>query len=184
LAIEASATASMVLCRRAMTTMEGTMTQAGKSLESEAQRARDHLSIMRTLAMVARAQDDLDEAAYRRCFTDKVLLTTAVMFPEWQSKEISAQELARMTMEALSKYDSVQHVVFNHLIEVQGDSATCEADLNAISVKTKNGESVAATIGGRYMLRLVRRNGEWLICERGITARYQFTSKVNTGVEP
>jgi SnoaL-like domain len=154
------------------------MTQPFPNAEAIAQRAFDEIAIMRTVSKVARAQDSLDELAYRRCFTEKVLLTTAVMFPNWTPKEVSSQELAKMTIEALSKYDSVHHMVFNHLIDVQGDTATCEADLYAVSVGTTAGETVATTIGGRYALRLVREKGEWLICERGITARYIYNTKV------
>jgi SnoaL-like domain len=148
-----------------------------ESAEAIARRAWDELCIMRTLARVARAQDDLDETAYCRCFTENVLLTTAVMFPNWQSKEIPARELARMTIETLSKRDAVHHVVTGPIIDVDGDVARCEADLFAVSLRSEAGKKIATTMGGRYTLRLVRQNGEWLICERGITARYQFDTE-------
>jgi hypothetical protein len=155
------------------------MTGTFESTEAMAQRSWDELSIMRTLANVARAQDSLDTDAYQRCFTDRVLLTAAVMFADWKPKAISARELARMTIDALSKYDHVHHMVFNHVIDVQGAEATCEADLYAVSLLTKDGATVATTIGGRYTLRLRRLDGEWLISERGIAARYQFESIVS-----
>ena len=160
------------------------MAESFKSTEVMARRAWDEVSITRTLARVARAQDDLDEEAYCRCFTEKVLLTTAVMFPDWQPKEITARELARMTIEALSKRDAVHHLVTSPIIEVDGDVARCEADLFAVSLRTEAGKSIATMMGGRYKLRLIRENGEWLICERGITARYQFDVEVTAKAAP
>lgn len=153
------------------------MAKSFASVEAIGRRAWDEVCIMRTLARVARAQDDLDEEGYCRCFTEKVLLTTAVMFPDWEPKEITARELARMTLETLSKRDAVHHVVTNPIIEVNGDAARCDADLFAISLRTEAGKSIATMMGGRYSLRLVRQDEEWLICERGIRARYQFDTE-------
>lgn len=157
------------------------MTESLDSTDAMARRAWDEVSIMRTLARVARAQDDLDEEAYCRCFTEKVVLTTAVMFPNWQSKEITARELARMTVETLSKRDAVHHIVTSPIIEIDGDVARCEADLFAVSLRTEAGKSIATLMGGRYKLQLVRQNRQWLISERGITARYSFDTEALAG---
>lgn len=142
-----------------------------------AQRAWDEMAIIRTLARVAHAQDDLDYDAYRRCFTDKVQLTNAVMIPDWQGGEIDAHDLAIQSFDHLARFDAVHHMVFNHIVEVNADEATCVADLYALSVLIEEGEARSYTIGARYFLRLRRTDNEWRIFERSITPRYQVGDK-------
>ena len=145
-----------------------------ESPEQLAQRAWDEVSIIRTVSRVAQAQDDLDYPAYCSCFTDQVLLSSAVIIPNWKGGEIAVAELAQKTFDVLSRYDAVHHMVFNHIVDVQGDDATCVADLNAVSVLIEDSEPKACTLGGRYFLRLRRQDGEWRIRERSVTTRYQF----------
>jgi hypothetical protein len=57
------------------------------------QRVADELAIRRTIARLAHAQDDRDRDAYKTCFTDRVMLTEAVIIPDWQPKEVSVDEL-------------------------------------------------------------------------------------------
>jgi hypothetical protein len=149
------------------------MTQRFANVEAMAQRAWDEVSIMRTLARVARAQDDLDPVAYRKCFADRVMLVATVMFGDWEPKEISADELTRMTFDRLGKMDAGHHMIFNHVIEVDGDNATCDADLYAVGVLTEGEKTSSAAAGGRYFMRLIRQAGEWAICERSVKLRYR-----------
>jgi len=150
------------------------MTDQPTNAEALARRALDELAIMRTLARVAHAQDDRDPVAYRKCFTDSVFLSAAVIIPGWQPGEIAADELARLTMESMNRLDACHHMVFNHIIDVDGDKATCEADLFAVSVLVEGEATSTSSLGGRYFLRLERQDGEWLIRERAIRRRYGF----------
>ena len=142
-----------------------------------AQRAWDEVAIIRTLSQVAHAQDDLDYAAYRSCFTDKVQLTAAITIPNWQGGEIDAHDLAMQYFDQTARFDAVHHMVFNHLIRLDGDEATCVADLYAVSVLIENGEARSFALGGRYFLRLRRLEDGWKIFERSITPRYQIGDK-------
>lgn len=152
---------------------------AAESIEALARRASDELSIMRTLSRVARAQDDLDPAAFRACFADTVLLTATVMFGAWEPKEIPADEFTRMTFERLRQAEdgstrAGHHMIFNHLIDIDDDTATCDADMYAVSVREDANGATSAAAGGRYLMRLVRRGNAWLICERSVKLRYRY----------
>ena len=138
-----------------------------------AQRAWDELSIMKVISKLAHAQDNLDREAYRNCFTDKVMLTESVMFPGWKPKEIPVEELMENYFAGLEKFDAGHHMVFNHIIEVDGDEATCVADLYGVAVFIEDNESKTSCLGGRYFLRLRRQQGEWRIYERAVTVRYR-----------
>ncbi|MFG1955738.1 nuclear transport factor 2 family protein [Micromonospora sp. NPDC048830] len=136
-------------------------------------RTRDELDILKTLSRLARAQDDRDREAYVSCFTDTVLLTRSAVLEGWQPKEIPAAELADLYFAELKKYDAGQHMVFNHLIDIDGDEATCEADLHAVAVRTEDGRARTTFLAGRYDLRLRRVDGRWLIHQRAVTVRFQ-----------
>lgn len=154
------------------------MTETPSSDETMARRALDELAIMRTLSQVARAQDDLDPAAFRACFTDRVFLPATTMTDDWEPKEVSADELTRMVFERLrqaNKGDHAgHHMIFNHLIDIDGDAATCDADMHALAVREEGGTASTAMAGGRYLMRLIRQDGRWLIRERTVKLRYRF----------
>jgi SnoaL-like domain len=149
------------------------VTEQFKDWQAMAQRAWDELCIMKTVSKVAHAQDNLDREAYKSCFTDRVLLTESVMFPDWEPKEISIDELTDMYFSGLEKFDAGHHMVFNHIINVIGDDATCVADLYGVAVFIEGDESKTSFLGGRYSLRLRREAGEWRIYQRAVTVRYR-----------
>jgi hypothetical protein len=148
----------------------------------------DRLSIIDVTARVAHAQDDLDFGAYVACFTDKVVLSAAVIIPDWNGGEIEAGDLALRSFDRLSRLDACHHLVTNHVVEVSGDDATCVADLTAVSVVLDGGLTRAMTTGARYFLRFRREGQRWLICDRAVTARYQFgdplVSKISSNRDP
>lgn len=148
------------------------MFKAEKDSAALAQRAWDEIAIINTVSRVAHAQDNFDREGYLGCFADKVLLTDSVVFPNWKSRELAATELLDMYFETMSGYDGAHHIVSNHLIDVDGDEATCIADLYCPCWMIEDGAQTDFTIGGRYFLRLRRIDGEWRIYERSIKTRY------------
>ena len=138
-----------------------------------AQRVWDELCIRKVIARVAHAQDNLDRETYKTCFTEVVLLTDSVMFADWKPKEISIEELTDMYFKGLEKFDAGHHIVVNHIIDVDGDEATCIADLYGIAVLKEGQEFETSSLGGRYSLRLRRVAGDWRIYQRAVTVRYR-----------
>jgi hypothetical protein len=142
------------------------------STEARAQRAWDEMAIINTVSRVAHAQDNFDREGYLGCFADKVLLTHSVVFPNWTPRELPAKELVDTYFEVMSGYDGAHHLVSNHLVKVDGDAATCEADLFCVCWMNEDGVQTDCSIGGRYFLRLRRISGQWRIWERSIKQRY------------
>lgn len=151
--------------------MEGTIT-AGTLL----QKVADELGVRRTLARLSRAQDDEDREAYKTCFTDKVLLTESVVIPDWQPRELPVDELADLYFEQMSRYSFGHHLVTNHIIDVNGDEATCLADLWCVYAHRDDPDGRSESLGARYDLKLRRIDGEWLISERSIVELYAIDS--------
>ena len=142
------------------------------TVEATAQRAWNEVAIINTVSRVAHAQDNFDREAYLACFADKVLLTNSVVFQNWTPKEIPAEELLDMYFDTMSGYDGAHHLVSNHLIEIDGDDATCVADLFCVCWMVEEGVQKDFTIGARYFLRLRLIDGLWRIWERSIKTRY------------
>jgi hypothetical protein len=149
------------------------MTSSSEDVAVMAQRACDELAIMNLLARLARAQDDLDLAAYKRCFADRVLLTAAAAVPDWSPKEIPVEELAEMIFATISRYDAGHHMICNPIIDVDGDEASCLADFHAVATLIEDGQTASAFAGGRYVVRLRRQRGDWVIFERSAQVLYR-----------
>ena len=148
------------------------MTHPDELTPSLLQRVADELAIRKTVARLARAQDDRDREAYKSCFTDRVMLTEAVIVPDWQPREITVDELADLYFAAATTSGFGHHMVFNQVIDIDGDTATCVADLFSIRGQGDGGRWIMG--GGRYALTFRRVGEDWRICERAIRVRYRL----------
>lgn len=131
-------------------------------------------AIRSVLARVSRAQDDLDYHAFLACFTENVFLEKAVMIPDWRPGPIAGARLCRLILEGLSKYDATHHMVFNHMIEVNGCQARCLADVNTAHILNEGEVSRWCISAGRYSLSLTLEERGWLISERSMVVRYKI----------
>jgi hypothetical protein len=145
-----------------------------KTPEAMAQHAYAELAIMKTLARLAHAQDNRDIAAYKGCFTAMIVIDQP-MVPGWKPVRMSAEQWANIGVPRLAGFDATHHRLCNHVIDIDGDHATCVVDVSAMHVLTVDGEKMTWAVGGRYHLRLQRQDdGDWLICERALRIRYQL----------
>jgi hypothetical protein len=95
----------------------------------------------------------------------------AVFWPDgtadYGSGAQNAYAWAEATVGALARMRRTQHAISNLLIEVDGDQATAETYCQAYhELDTPDGGVLEMVVGGRYLDRLERRNGEWRIAER------------------
>jgi hypothetical protein len=149
------------------------MTRSSDDVAAMARRACDELAIMKLLGKLARAQDDLDVAAYKSCFAERVMLTAAAASPDWSPREIPIDELAKMVFANISRLDAGHHMICNHIIDVDGDEATCLADFYAVGILIEDGRTSSAFAGGRNFVRLRRQGAGWVIFERSASVRYR-----------
>jgi hypothetical protein len=66
-----------------------------------------------------------------------------------------------------------QHYLGNPTIEIDGDIASSETYF--LSVNRQRGETEVKLVGGRYVDRLERRDGEWRIAERVVLGEWTMT---------
>ena len=73
-------------------------------------------------------------------------------------------EFARSIRPAQASWAGSQHHITNHLVEIEGDVAHAETYFLVLS--QRHGEDTTGLVGGRYLDRLERRDGEWRIALR------------------
>ena len=107
------------------------------------------------------ALDDRDWDRLRACFTPDV---TSVYHGVGELQGYDAiEELCRGALEQL---DASQHLLGNHLVDVDGDEAeaTCYFQAEHVRTGTEGGDNF--TVAGRYDDRLVRTGDGWRIAHR------------------
>ena len=73
---------------------------------------------------------------------------------------------------ALLPLDFSHHMVTNHVVELEGDEATCKCYFQAQHVRNSTPGGVNFIIAGKYEDELTRINGEWKISSRVLTKNW------------
>jgi 3-phenylpropionate/cinnamic acid dioxygenase small subunit len=127
----------------------------------------DHQMIADLCVRYAFALDNRDWAALRECFTPNV---TSVYHGVGALEGYDAIET--LCRGALEQLDASQHLLGNHLVEVDGDAAraTCYFQAEHVRSGTPGGDNF--TVAGRYDDRLVRVGEGWKIAHRQQTVQW------------
>ncbi len=73
-------------------------------------------------------------------------------------------EFARSIRPTQASWAGSQHHITNHLVDIEGDVAHAETYFLVLS--ERRGEDQVTLVGGRYLDRLERRDGDWRIALR------------------
>lgn len=125
------------------------------------------------LARACRASDmqDIRDALMRYCRGidrgDEVALASAYHDDATEHHgpfEGRVADFIPFVIDILKTLEVSMHMILNVLIELDGDVAASEAYF--IAIQREGGADVEDHIGGRYLDRFERRNGEWRIAHR------------------
>lgn len=138
----------------------------------QTQRVADELEILRLLATLAQAIDDRDEARYRACLADEVMVPAPSENPgRWLA--VSGQAYARRSLEAVRGTAWTHHKLCHPVVELMGDRASATADVVVdLEAPGSEGRREHLTIGGRYELEFARLAEGWRISRRRLDRRY------------
>lgn len=130
----------------------------------------DRQAISDTVLRYATGIDMRDWEAYRSCFTDEV----EIDFSSWSGGEpqvMRADDWTAAVCAGLSGFQATQHISSNHVIDVDGDEATCVSYMQAQHYLPNDEGDNTLTLGGYYTNTLVRIASGWRIrrCQLTVT---------------
>lgn len=130
-------------------------------MDERLQEMLDHYEITKTLAEYCHGCDRCDEAH----------MTGVYLEDSWDEHGVTGApgpEFARvMTDRILNSTNSLSHLLGQSLIKVTGDEAGAETYFLAVARTTRDdGVEICNQLGGRFVDKLQRENGRWLIKHR------------------
>jgi len=135
--------------------------------EAALQALIDRSEIIELFNRYALGIDGRDAALFRSCFTERVDIQTSGT----QMEQEPAQEWVDLALRAVGIFESTQHTITNHHIELQGQEASCIAYLNA----NHSSREGAMTVLGRYSTRLQKTPQGWRIAGLELTVTHTQT---------
>ena len=134
----------------------------------------DRLAILELLGNLALLLDANDWDALERLFTNPLHLDRTSLFGG-EPETLSPAELVEAYRGSLGNLDAVHHLITNHVISLDGDHATCAANMMGTHVLANSSGGPIWTVGGRHDYQLERTADGWRI------AGWTFTVQWATG---
>jgi hypothetical protein len=131
----------------------------------------DRLDVIDTCTRMAWYADQRDWERLADVFADVVTLDYTSLNGGEPATLTPAQIVAGWR-EALGVYEVTQHLVGNHLVTVDGDTAVCTASFQATHYKKAEFGSPLWRLGGTYEFSLVRGGDGWRITGVVMTATW------------
>jgi hypothetical protein len=139
-------------------------------MDARIQEMLDHHEIRKTLAEYCHGCDRADEPHMGSVYASD-------SWDDHGDVKASGDDFARiMTGRVLSETESLSHLLGQSLITIDGDNAGAETYFLAVAqAKKADGTPLCNQLGGRYVDRLVRENGKWLIKHRVVVKDWAIT---------
>ncbi len=143
--------------------------------EAKLQMLVDRTEIIDTLLRYATSVDTRDWELLLTAYTDEIevdMISIGMM----EIMTMSAREFAGMIEQAVIGFDSTQHLVSNHVVNIDGDRATCVSYLQAQHYRAQDNEIHALTMGGYYSNDLIRTPEGWRINKYKVTITWTIAT--------
>jgi hypothetical protein len=152
--------------------MEVAMTAVDRRLEELLDREEIHDVLKR----LARGTDRLDAEMMASCYHPDG-------FDDHNSFRGSGQEFAAWVLEALANFASTMHFIASPAIRIDGDIAQVDTYCVAhhVSKPDEDQRQTDIVLGLRYVDRLERRGGTWLIAKRVCAFDWTYTIEIDAG---
>ncbi len=136
--------------------------------EAKLQMLVDRIDIIDTLLRYATSVDTCDWDLLLTAYTDEMEVDMlSIGMPEVIT--MSAKDFGKMIERAVMGFDSTQHLLSNHVVNIDGDTATCVSYVQAQHFRMEGAEAKAVTMGGYYSNCLIRTPEGWRINKYKIT---------------
>jgi hypothetical protein len=149
------------------------LTKTTTAAEPQPAEMADRLAIVELISRMALHVDARAWRELTELFTDPVFIDyTSLNGGEPASLAPSA--LISGWRQALDRLDATQHIVAGHAVELDGDSATCAANVQGTHTRANHSGGPLWTVGGRYDFALRRTPSGWRIS--ALTLSVQWAS--------
>lgn len=141
--------------------------------DSDLAELKDRLAILELIGQLSLTIDARDWNALGQLFTDTVYHDRTSLTggePETQG----AAEFVGGWRYLMAGLDAVHHMVSCHVINLDGDHATCAANMQGTHVLANHSGGSMWTVGGRHDYQLTRTSDGWRIA--GITFTIQWAT--------
>jgi hypothetical protein len=147
-------------------------------VDAELREMLDHHGIRKALATYCRGSDRADEKLMRSVYTED----------SWDDHGIvqaDGAEFSRvMCQMVIETTNTMSHTLGQSLITVDGDEAAAETYFIAVALDGEaDGKPFCNQLGGRFVDRLVREDGEWKVKHRVVLRDWSVAIPVDTDWE-
>jgi SnoaL-like domain len=133
----------------------------------------DRLAILELIGSLALLLDARDWSSLEGVFADTVHYDRTSLFGG-EPETLSPAELVEGYRQALGGLDALHHLITGHVIDLDGDSATCSANMQGTHVLANTSGGPIWTVGGRHDYQLQRTADGWKIA--GLTFTIQWAT--------
>lgn len=120
------------------------------------------LAIIDIVNQVGVAADAHQWSTLRDCFADHITVDYSSLIGGGQI-QFNADDLIAGWQQGLGQYKATQHLIGNHVVQTNGDTATCMAYVQATHWFPENGNDLTWTVNGYYDYELAFQNNRWVI---------------------
>lgn len=131
----------------------------------------DRLQITETASNLGLLVDERAWEALQALFLDTVEVDYTSL-NGGQPMTVPPSELIAGWRQNLDHLDATQHHIANHVVTINGDQATCSANVIGTHVMANPTGEPIWTVGGRYDIGLRRSAGRWRICALTLTVQW------------
>lgn len=148
-----------------------TATSTNGPVEGLGGRLGDQLEIVEVTSSMGLLVDARQWDALQALFTDSVYVDyTSLNGGEAQS--VAAGDLIAGWRGVLERLEATQHLIAGQLVELDGDTATCAANVQGTHVLANRTGGPLWTVGGRYDFELTRTADGWRISALTLTVKW------------
>lgn len=143
--------------------------------QKKLQQLYDRMEIIDTMNRYATSVDTRDWDLFLTCYTDEMIADMVSVGFE-KPMTLPATDFLAIIRQAVSPFDSTQHLISNHVIDIDGDGATCVCYLQAQHFSQDDTGPHSLLIGGYYSNSLIRTKAGWRIDKYKVVKTWMTTT--------
>lgn len=131
-------------------------------MDNDIRELLDRAKIIETVNSYGMSVDTRNFDWFRSLFTDTVEVDYTAMLGG-KPYTVAADELTKKWKALLTSFESTQHIIANHVVNIEGDMAMTRAHFQAHHILINRKGGTSWTVAGYYIHKLKRTDAGWRI---------------------